>query len=89
MLLSKRWKENTKPMKIEVKSIEPRDEMGKVFARVIFSDKNGPPHNSAELAVFVDYSDSYSDIRRRAIEEAQKFFKEALTFEAVETVNHL
>jgi hypothetical protein len=29
-------------MKIEVKSIEPRDEMGKVFVKVSFWDKKGP-----------------------------------------------
>jgi hypothetical protein len=88
VLLSKRCKENIELMKIEVKSIEPRDEMGKVFVKVGFGEKKGPPHNSAELAVFVDHSDSYSEIRKRAIKEAHKFFKEALTFEAVETVNH-
>jgi hypothetical protein len=42
VLLSKRCKENIELMKIEVKSIEPRDEMGKVFVKVSFWDKKGP-----------------------------------------------
>jgi hypothetical protein len=72
-------------MKMCVRSIEPRDRMDKVFVRVSFWDENGPPHNSAEIEVFVDHSDSLSEIRKQAIQKAHGFFKEALKSDTVET----
>jgi hypothetical protein len=72
-------------MKMSVRSIEPRDEVGKAFVHISLWDENGPPHNGAEIQVFVDHTDSYSEIRKRAVRKAKEFLKEVLESEDVET----
>jgi hypothetical protein len=72
-------------MNINVSAIQPRDTLQKILARVSFHDPNGPPHNSAVVDVFIEHTDSYAEIRKRAIEAAREFFKKALAAEAVET----
>jgi hypothetical protein len=65
-------------MTVEVMQIQPRDKMNKVFARLSVHDPDGPPHNSATVDVFVEHSDSYAEIRSRAVEAARAFFSKAL-----------
>lgn len=71
-------------MTIKVLSVQPRDQMNKVLAKVSFHDPDGPPHNSAIVDVFVDYTDSYAELRRRSIMAARSFFEKALAAEPVE-----
>ena len=72
-------------MTVEVFQIQPRDGMNKIFVRLSVHDPDGPPHNSATVEVFVDHSDSYSEIRSRAVEAARAFFSKALASEFAES----
>lgn len=72
-------------MHTQVSTIQPRDKFNKVFVRVTFWQKKPQFNNSATVEVFVEHTDSYAEIRKRAIETAREFFTEALAAEAVET----
>jgi hypothetical protein len=76
-------------MKISVRRIEPRDQIGKFFVQVSFWNENGQSHNGAEVEVFVDQHDSYSEIRKRALERTREFLQEVLACEDVEDSNLL
>jgi len=72
-------------MVIQVSMISPRDQYNKVFVRVSFCQKTVPFNSSADVSVFVEHTDSYAEIRKRAIEAARELFKEALAAEPTET----
>jgi uncharacterized protein with ATP-grasp and redox domains len=72
-------------MHIQVSIISPRDTFNKVFVRVSFWQKKPEFSNSAKVDVFVDHTDPYAEIRKRAVEAAREFFREALAAEATET----
>jgi hypothetical protein len=77
--------ERQSSMKIVVSQIQPRDELNKVFVNVSFSDEEGPPYNSCDVNVFVEHTDSYTEIRKRAIDAAQRFLGKALAAPPIET----
>jgi hypothetical protein len=72
-------------MTIKILSFQPRDTISKVFVRISFHDPDGPPHNSATLDLFVDQTDSFEEIRKRAIQAARSFFEKSLSADPVET----
>ena len=67
--------------------IQPRDALKKIFVRVSLHDKDGPPHDSATLELFIEPTDSYEEIRKRAIAKAQVFFEKAVAEVKTETRN--
>jgi ribosomal protein L16/L10AE len=72
-------------MQIHVSTISPRDKYNKIHVRVTFWQKKTQFNSSATVEVFVDHTDSYAEIRKRAIEAARELFTEALATEAAET----
>ena len=66
-------------MKITVAAVQPRDEINKVWVRVLFQSSEGPPYNNGAVEVFVEPTDSVQEIRRRAIEASRDFLQRALT----------
>lgn len=52
---------------------------------VTFWDPDGPPHSSANIDVFIPKSNSVTEIKRRALEQARAFLQKALDAPAVET----
>jgi hypothetical protein len=72
-------------MTIEVASIQPRDQLKKIFVTVFFHDELKTPHNSARVEVFIDHADSYAEIRKRAVAAACEFLTEALAAAPKET----
>jgi ribosomal protein L16/L10AE len=71
-------------MEITIGNISPRDSMQKILVRVCFYDPSGPPNNSGEVDVFIEQSDSYQEIRRRAIEAARSFLEKVLAAPPIE-----
>jgi hypothetical protein len=72
-------------MHIQVSTISPRDKFNKIHVRVSFWQKKPQFNNSATVEVFVDPTDSYAEIRKRAVEAAREFLTEALAAEAAES----
>ncbi len=72
-------------MKINVFQIQARDELEKIYAVVSFHDSDGPPHNSCDVRDFIEPTDSYAEIRKRAIEAARRHLEKALAAAPIES----
>jgi hypothetical protein len=59
--------------------------MKKIFVRVTFHDDEQSPHDSASVEVFIEPTDSYTEIRQRAVAKARGFFGKALASPSIET----
>jgi hypothetical protein len=72
-------------MTTKVSAISPRDKFNKIWAKVDFWQGKPEFSSSASVNVFIEHTDSYAEIRKRAIEAARDLFKEVLAGEPVET----
>lgn len=57
----------------KVQQIQPRDEIKKIWVRVSLHETDGAAHDNASLELFIEPTDSYEEIRNRAIAKAQAF----------------
>lgn len=73
-------------MEMNVTSIFPRDSVNKVMVRVYFHDDERKPHDNGTIEVFIESSDSYSDMRKRGLDAARAFLTRILAAEARENV---
>ncbi len=71
-------------MEITITQLRPRDSMNKVLVNLYIHDNEKSPHDNVQVEVFVDYTDSFLELRKNALLAARSFLEKCLVAEFIE-----
>ena len=60
-------------MKVKLRHVEYQEKEKRILATISFSEKGDDTWESAQIAVFIPWTDSYEEIKRLSIEKAKAF----------------
>ncbi len=63
-------------MKVTLSHLEYQEENKRVLATVTYNEKVGEVYHSAKVTVFVEWTDSYEELKRQALLKAQDFLSQ-------------
>lgn len=60
-------------MDVELSKVEFQEDYKRIFVTVTYTEEVGEVNHSARVGVFIDWTDSYAEIKPLALEKARAF----------------